>query len=158
MSFWENEGMLTSKFAGFLLLPRGTVTKASSLRWKSIILTFSAGWGQWHLRNVKCSYSRLSAETEGEWGSETWWGNFQVWENSLMNLESWYLHLKRPRRSLSSALKPLFCSVQDPLLISGQSISTCIFLVLGNSVPHKAAYSGCSRLFSIILSQKSAAT
>lgn len=158
MGFWENEGMLTSKFAVFLLLPRGTVTKASSLRWQSIILTFSAGWGEWHLRNVKCSYSRLSAETEGELGSEKWWGNFQAWENSLTNLESWYLCLKRPRRSLSSALKPLFCSVQDPLLKSGQSISTCMLLVWGNSVTHTAAYSGCSRLFSIILSQKSAST
>lgn len=41
----------------------------------------------------------------GRKGSEMW-GNAQVWENSWINLESWYLQLKGPQSPLGSALKP----------------------------------------------------
>lgn len=94
-------------------------------------------WGMW-----KVLTPGFVQRLKGEVGPEKWWGNSQVWENSLMNSASWYLHLKGPWRSLSPNLRPTLYPVQDPLLISGQRTSVCILSVLGNSLPHKGAHSG----------------
>ena len=52
----------------------GTVIKPP-LRCVLVILTFSPGWGECYLGNVTCSYSRLSAQREGDRAGA---GRFQV--------------------------------------------------------------------------------
>lgn len=117
-----------------------------SLRLRYVTFTFSTGWGEWYLGNVKCFYCRLSAKTKGSDRAWKMMGNSRIWENSWIHSESWCPHQKGPRTSLSPSLRQALNWKQDPLITNGQTTSSCAhFECLGNSLSHEAAHSGAKQ-------------